>query len=156
MNGKKNLNNLETTLKSYKNNMLCVEKLLKEYTSEDKIYLFSENKRLQEKIKNFEVMLSKATASTEETHQGFEEDSVNYFEKIEIELWDFLIILKWNNFSAIPEKLRSMCKNSTMSFSERKNYNSLLHRLHTVDCLSNPNIWIRNQDVCSGGNRFSS
>lgn len=129
MNNTKNLHFISQNIIDYKNSILYIEKLLHEYISEDKNYLFSEHNRLKEKIKNFEVMLRTLPMCDEEAQRNLEEYSEKYFENLKIEFYDFLIILRWNNFSAIRKKLRSICKQPSISFSERKNFLLLLNKL---------------------------
>jgi hypothetical protein len=126
---KKNLNYINQIIVEYKNSIIYIEKLLCEYVSEDKNYLFSEHNRLKEKIKNFEVMLRTLPMCDEEAQRNLEEYSEQYLDNLKVEFCDFLIILRWNNFSAIRKKLRSICKQPSISFSERKNYLVLLNKL---------------------------
>jgi len=126
-------------------NTLYVEKLLNEYVAEDKVYLFVANKRLKEKVKNLEAMLEQLNSCNKEIQRGLQKSTAKYFEKLREEFRDFLIILRWSDFSSLHMNLQIICEEkSPIPFSERKNYKKLLNLLdetHSRFVKSNPNSY---------------
>lgn len=125
MSSKNYLNMTESKIMEYKTHISYIEKLLKEYISEDKVHLYSIHKKLKEKLKNLEAMLEKLRSQEGENKEDLQEFCAKYFKQFNVEFDDFLIILRWSQFSSIHIRLNKISEGKP-SVIESGNYKSLL------------------------------
>lgn len=121
------LRKVESHIKIYKNNLFYIDKTLKKYCAEDALYFLSQSHTLQKNLKTLEELLICLKNENAIFKLQFQKNFIKFFEELQLEIRDFFIMLKWNNFGELRTELKNMCREKTsLSRTDKKNYRNLL------------------------------
>lgn len=118
---------IESIVKKNNKLILFMDKFLKEYHAEDQLYLIYEKEKLKQ-------ALERATEILKQSRESQNELPVNtkkYFAELQKGIGDFILLLKWHNFSAIQKELQAVCNRETsIPYIKRRQCQCMLNMMN--------------------------